>query len=164
MKSYVYKVIQINGEGDITSSMITESEWIALSEFSLKNKISIANDELDPKAIITQKNFIKNVDNYIFMDAATVSQKTQKVMFSTELKTYERVGQEVKSGFSNFTLKKYTTEHYNIALEKVTSNLYLLSGGDIRIAKIIAVLASKDKGNKLWKTMAASNQGMELEN
>ncbi len=160
-QALLYTVTQFSEDDETISFLETGSPVVAISDFTIKTKMFYKNDlscditiqqmpGYEQPEIMKMISIVKNVENN--QRKSVIYLETKKVLVSAN----------IEEGFSPNTQKKFTNESYIAALSEVAKSFSSLSGGNLEIMKIIAVVAGKDPDHELWKARKAGKKHLAL--
>lgn len=159
MSIKTYKITKINKDGFVSGSLMTSSPWLALADFAIKNKISLNENKESLKIAILKINQGDKL-NLKFKSSVFFSD-FQHVFSLCEIKTII-TDSVINIELSPLCQPTYSDNKYLKALQTTVSKLHHLSGGDIRIGKVVAVMASRDVNHPLWRSRITPHKNKKV--
>ncbi|MEZ9708744.1 hypothetical protein AB4254_08735 [Vibrio breoganii] len=148
----IYRTIQIDHLGDVVSSFTTQSEDLALAEFAIKCKRSMASGlRRDLVTVVTQDPIELEGGAALELHAVTSEVIGHMVKYVTFLRVIDVDDESsISEGFCALSNPIFESETYMRKLEEIAKKLVNTVFGHKEAVRIYAILASREKEHEIW--------------
>ncbi|MGD1524511.1 hypothetical protein [Vibrio owensii] len=166
---FIYRVVQVDHEGNLCSGLTTESALIALADFLTKARRPTKNvaartlENAHAYCDIQQTGKGGLGKNAVNMRLNVHHKITGEIISRTIIKTLViEESTEINDTFEEYTESFYQSSSYISALEAVAEKLYRWCASDMSSARILVAMAGMDPEHAFWDPGKWSDKKKEL--
>lgn len=162
---YIVKERELTGR--VSSTLYTESPYLALAEMMLKAKIPMIGrrrDDLNPpKVLIDVKQGASSaLSPYVISMKMRIFHQKRKIELSEVIVETKHISGIIEEGFSRDSLDRFHSKSYMLVLKKIANKIEEWVGGDVEVAKVLSAFSSRDPHHLFWSEIMRTPKGYEF--